>query len=32
VAATLDAFTDDAPGGPTVFRNVIGRIPGTGGD
>ncbi len=24
----VDAFTDDAPGGPTVFRNVIGRIPG----
>lgn len=28
IETRVDAFTDDAPGGPTVFRNVIGRIPG----
>jgi glutaminyl-peptide cyclotransferase len=30
VAADLDEFTDAAPVGPTTFRNVIGRIAGTG--
>ena len=30
VEAAIDTFTNDAPGGPTVFRNVIGRRPGSG--
>ena len=31
VAAEIDAFEDDVPGGRATFRNVIGRIPGRGG-
>ncbi len=28
IEAELDAFRDPAPGGPVVFRNVLGRLPG----
>lgn len=31
VDAEIQAFQDSSPKGPLVFRNVIGRIPGTGG-
>lgn len=30
IDAELDVFSDPAPGGPTTFRNVLGRIPGAG--
>ncbi len=30
VEAEIEAFRDRAPGGELVFRNVVGRIPGTG--
>lgn len=30
VSADIDAFRDSSPKGEIVFRNVIGRIPGTG--
>jgi glutaminyl-peptide cyclotransferase len=29
LAAEVDVFTNAAPGGPLVFRNVIGRLPGS---
>lgn len=28
--AELDVFRDPAPGGPVIFRNVLGRLPGAG--
>lgn len=31
VEAEIQEFRDRAPGGELVFRNVVGRIPGTGG-
>ena len=31
VDADVAAFHDAAPDGPAIFRNVIGKIPGTGG-
>ncbi len=30
IEAEVDAFRDPAPGGPVVFRNVLGQIPGAG--
>jgi glutaminyl-peptide cyclotransferase len=32
LAAGIDAFEDDTPSGPAVFRNVIARIPGRGSE
>jgi glutaminyl-peptide cyclotransferase len=32
LAVEIDAFEDETPSGPSVFRNVIARLPGRGGE